>query len=279
MDLCNYHSHCDFCDGKAPAEEFVRAAIGAGFHSYGISSHASLPFSTRWSLERDEVPAYLAEVERLKRKYAGDIELYAGMEIDYLDEDWNPATAYFRELPLDYRIGSVHFVKDADGELMDIDGPSEDFRANLWRQFGGDLRRVVEAYFDASTRMVEAGGFDFIAHPDKIAMNASTVDAGVADEPWYRERVRAYFELVARRGLMMEVNTKAYRTRGMMFPDRRYFKWIGELGIPLLVNADTHLPSLVNDNRALAFEWLREAGVRSTTRLRGGKWEEVAIND
>ena len=156
MDLCNYHSHCDFCDGKAPAEEFVRAAIEAGFHGYGISSHAPLPFETRWTLRREDVPAYLAEVERLKKKYAGEIEVYAGMEIDYLDEAWNPASAYFQALPLDYRIGSIHFVKNEAGELMDIDGPSADFRVNVERLFGGDLRRVVEAYFDASMRMVEA---------------------------------------------------------------------------------------------------------------------------
>mgnify|MGYP000074504520 CR=1 FL=1 len=52
MDLCTYHSHCNFCDGKAPAEDFVKAAIEAGFHSYGISSHSPLPFETRWSLRK-----------------------------------------------------------------------------------------------------------------------------------------------------------------------------------------------------------------------------------
>lgn len=279
MDLCNYHSHCDFCDGKAPAEEFVRAAIEAGFHGYGISSHAPLPFETRWTLRREDVPAYLAEVERLKKKYAGEIEVYAGMEIDYLDEAWNPASAYFQALPLDYRIGSIHFVKNEAGELMDIDGPSADFRVNVERLFGGDLRRVVEAYFDASMRMVEAGGFDFIGHADKIGMNASTVDAEVTCRPWYEARVREYFAFAAERGMMMEVNTKAYGRRGLMFPDRKYFRLLGELGVPLMVNADTHLPALVNDNRALAFEWLREAGVHATMSLRGGKWVEVEITD
>ena len=55
MDLCTDHSHCNFCDGKAPAEDFVRAAIEAGFHSYGISSHSPLPFETRWSLSKGNV--------------------------------------------------------------------------------------------------------------------------------------------------------------------------------------------------------------------------------
>ena len=29
MDLCTYHSHCNFCDGKAPAEDFVERFIAA----------------------------------------------------------------------------------------------------------------------------------------------------------------------------------------------------------------------------------------------------------
>lgn len=277
MDLCNYHSHCDFCDGKAPAETFVKAAIAAGFHSYGISSHSPLPFRTKWSLDRENVPAYLREVDRLKSKYGHDIELYVGMEIDYLDDLWNPSIVYFQDLPLDYRIGSVHFVKNSEDKLMDMDGPLDEFRINLHNLFGGDLRCLVEAYFDASMRMVEAGGFDFIAHADKIAMNASLVDPSVVEESWYKKRILEYFTLIAEKNLMMEVNTKAYRRLGMMFPDRRYFKWLNEHGVRFLVNSDCHLPEFVNDGRALAFEWLREVGVKSTMRLLKGKWEETPI--
>ena len=36
-NLTNYHSHCDFCDGHAPMELFVREAVKEGFSSYGIS--------------------------------------------------------------------------------------------------------------------------------------------------------------------------------------------------------------------------------------------------
>ena len=103
----NYHSHCSFCDGHAPMEDFVCAAIREGFTAYGISSHAPLPYSTRWTMERRDVPAYLAEFRRLKQKYEGKIELYVGLEIDYLDEGWNPSVPFFRALPLDYRIASL----------------------------------------------------------------------------------------------------------------------------------------------------------------------------
>ncbi len=50
-NLTNYHSHCLYCDGRANMEDFIRFAISEGFTSYGISSHAPLPFLPhgRWS--------------------------------------------------------------------------------------------------------------------------------------------------------------------------------------------------------------------------------------
>lgn len=48
-NLTNYHSHCLYCDGRANMEDFIRFAISEGFSSYGISSHAPLPFSTAWT--------------------------------------------------------------------------------------------------------------------------------------------------------------------------------------------------------------------------------------
>ena len=53
-NLTNYHSHCSLCDGRAPMEDFVREAVRRGFTSYGISSHAPLPFPAVWTLDRGD---------------------------------------------------------------------------------------------------------------------------------------------------------------------------------------------------------------------------------
>ena len=53
-NLTNYHSHTSFCDGKAPMESFIEEAIREGFTSYGVSSHAPLPFLTRWTIDNPE---------------------------------------------------------------------------------------------------------------------------------------------------------------------------------------------------------------------------------
>ena len=75
MNLTNYHSHTLYCDGRAGMEDFIRFAISRGFTSYGISSHAPLPFPTHWTMEWDRMDDYLDEFTRMKEKYASEIEL------------------------------------------------------------------------------------------------------------------------------------------------------------------------------------------------------------
>jgi len=273
----NYHSHCSFCDGKAPMEDFVAEAVRRGFTSYGVSSHAPLPFDAPWTLRRDRVGEYLAEIERLKGIYAGRIELYAGMEIDYFDERGHPASPYFQRLPLDYRIGSVHLLRAPDGRIVDIDTSAEVFVRNLDTYFGGDLRRLVEAYFDKLTAMVVTGGFDFVGHADKMTYNASLCRGDIKEQTWYKERLRAYFESIASYGRMVEINTKKYGAFGVFFPHRDLFGWLRELRIPVTVNSDAHRPEAIDDGRDEALSALYDAGIRTVVELRGGRWVEEPI--
>lgn len=138
-NLTNYHSHCLYCDGRANMEDFIRFAISEGFTSYGISSHAPLPFPTAWTMEWDRMDDYFSEFFRLKAKYADKIELAIGLEIDYLNEDSNPSSPRFQELSLDYRIGSVHMLYSPEGKIVDIDTPAAHFRELVDAHFDGDL--------------------------------------------------------------------------------------------------------------------------------------------
>ena len=124
MNLTNYHSHSMFCDGRADMATFARWAKAKGFTAYGYSSHAPLPFPTCWTMEWDRMDDYLSEFHRLKQVYAGFVELYVALEIDYLNEESHPASACFQALPLDYRIGSVHLLYDEKGEVVDGDLPA-----------------------------------------------------------------------------------------------------------------------------------------------------------
>lgn len=277
MNLTNYHSHCSFCDGRAPLEEFVKEAIKQGFTSYGISSHAPLPFPTAWTMEWEQVPAYLDEAQQLKQKYADQIELYIGMEIDYLNEESNPSIARFRELPLDYRIGSVHLLTDDRGDVVDIDVSAETFRAIVDERFGGDLDSVIHLYYNRLLRMVDLGGFDILGHADKMHYNASCYRRDLLDEPWYDGLMCDYFTEIARREIIVEINTKAVFQLGTFYPNERYFDLLHALGIRVQVNSDAHFPEYISTGRHEALMTLAQAGYESVVERHKGVWVDMPI--
>lgn len=278
MNLTNYHSHTLYCDGRAAMEDFIRFAIDRGFTSYGISSHAPLPFPTHWTMEWDRMEDYLSEFRRMKEKYSGKIELAVGLEIDYLDEENNPAVSRFRELPLDYRIGSVHMLYDAKGEVVDIDVSAGVFRGIVDNRFDGDLDKVVHLYYGNLSRMVESGGFDIVGHADKMHYNAAAYRPGLLDEPWYDGLVRNFFKQIAVRNYIVEINTKAFDSLGTFYPNERYFPLLKELGVRVQVNSDAHYPERIDSGRSEALVALRRAGFDTVTERHGGKWVQMPLS-
>lgn len=276
-NLTNYHSHSLYCDGRANMEDFIRFALSEGFTSYGFSSHAPLPFSTAWTMEWDAMDDYLAEFHRLKAKYAGQIELYIGLEIDYLNEESNPSVVRFRELPLDYRIGSVHLLYDDKGEIVDVDVTADKFCRVVDKHFNGDLVRVVHLYYDRLMRMVELGGFDIVGHADKMHYNASAYHPGLLDESWYDALIQEYFDAIARKGYIVEINTKSYLELGTFYPNERYFPVLLEKGIRVQVNSDSHYPERINNGRLQALMALQASGYHTVTEMYNNEWKDMPL--
>lgn len=277
MNLTNYHSHSTYCDGHASIEEFIQEAIQEGFYSYGMSSHAPLPFSTHWNMERERMSSYLEECSKLKEKYRSKIEFYTGLEIDYLSEDYNPSTEEFTSLPLDYRIGSVHLLQLDTGEYVDIDTGAELFAENVAKYFNHDYEEVIHRYFKAMRSLIEVGHFDILGHCDKINKNSSACAKGICESSFYRDLIRDYFEFIARCGCMVEINTKAYNDTGMLFPNESNFAWMRELDIPVLVNSDSHRVKNINAGRKDALKALTRARFDTVRELHKGAWVDVPI--
>lgn len=281
MQLSNYHSHCTFCDGRSTPEDFVKFAISHGFRAYGFSSHSPLPFETFWNMSKDDMPEYLEEINRLKEKYAGQLEIYTSLEIDYLDETYNPSIAYFQELPLDYRIGSIHFLPLSEhlseDNMVCIDGAFADYKDSVDRYFKGKISKLVTRYFDSTLKMIEAGGIDIVGHMDKIYMNGHKCEGFSFDADWYQKPFKAVLDLIAQKGLMVEVNTKNLIKKQQIFPRKEYLGLLKDMNIPVMVNSDCHYPDLVNDGRSEAFKILKDIGFRTTRELIKGSWQDVAI--
>ena len=274
MNLTNYHSHTPYCDGRSNIEEFIATALFWGFSSYGVSPHSPIPYTSSCNMLRERVDEYILEMDMLKKKYEGEIEIYTGMEIDYLGKEWNAANSYFQTLPLDYCIASVHFIPNQEGEYHDIDGSASKFVALVDKHYKGDIKYVVETYFENMINMIDLGGFDFVGHPDKVSMNASAYSPTITESKWYKDLIQDYFRFIAHKGSVLEVNTKAYSKSSFLFPNVQHFKTLKELNIPLVVNSDAHVPSLMKSGFKETYALLKEIGFRSTMQLYKGKWIE-----
>lgn len=258
-DLYNFHTHTQFCDGHAPMEDFVKQAISLGFVALGFTPHSPIPFTTSCNMSYGSVQDYFREIERLKEKCGDRIALYVAMEVDYLD-DFGPSTPYFHKIPLDYRIGSVHFIRSFENpaQYIDIDGSVERFKQNMDTYFNGDIERVVREFFKQSMAMVDKGGFEVIGHFDKIGFNASSYRPGLDQEPWYDRLVRDLLTNIMDHHLVIEINTKQWEKHARFFPDQKYFALLKRYHAPVIVSSDAHYPALLNAGRDEALRLYRD---------------------
>jgi len=246
----NFHSHTQFCDGRACMDEFAAKAVELGLEHYGFSPHSPIQVESPCNMKADNVPLYLDEVARLKVLHRNDINLYASMEIDYID-GYGPSHPYYQALPLDYRIGSVHFIPSFvnPNEYIDIDGRYENFKGKMEKYFHDDIESVVRSYYAQSLKLVEGGGFEIIAHCDKIGHNASCHRPGIENESWYQKLIQRHVESIMDHHYIIEVNTKAWEQFGRFFPGEQYFSLLKKYNAPVMFNSDAHYPELINAGR------------------------------
>lgn len=258
-DRYNLHSHTQFCDGHATMEDMARAAAESGMVWYAFSPHSPITLESGCNMSLESVGEYLCEVDRLREVHSdGGMRLLASMEVDYISRDWGPHIDTFQRMPLDFSIGSVHFVPTRDGVPVDCDGRFERFKRNLKEAFGGDIRYVVEKYFEQLLTMMELGGFDLLGHADKIAANAAQADPGIEDRGWYEALMDDVVSHAVSGGYVAEINTKAYGETGRFFPALRWWPKFLEAGIPFAVDSDAHWPDRIGNGRKEALDLLAE---------------------
>jgi histidinol-phosphatase (PHP family) len=105
--LTTFHTHSLFCDGGMMPENYIKSAVRKGFSAIGISSHAPVFIDTHWNMKAGKLKEYITNIQNLKEKYRGKIQIYLGLETDYY-----PGCTDYRNYPgIDYTIGSVHFFR------------------------------------------------------------------------------------------------------------------------------------------------------------------------
>ena len=240
MNYSNYHTHTIFCDGSDSPEELVQEAIRLGCPEIGFSGHSCLREDTG-SMTPEGTKKYCSEISRLKEKYAGQIRILLGIELDYYS-DLSDKEAF------DYVIGAVHYVKK-DGILCPVDESRDLFLKTVREMYRGDFYSFAEDYFATVADLFRKTGCNVIAHFDLIAKYNEESELFDTMHPRYTAASDAALDALMKTPVILEVNTggmaRGYRTTP--YPEERILRRWLDKGRKVILSSDCH------DRRKLLF--------------------------
>jgi histidinol-phosphatase (PHP family) len=263
------------------------AAYAAGLAAIGFSSHAPIEkagFTTDWNMREERLGEYIHEVNAARRRWERKITVYLGLEIDYIKGRRSALDSDIKSLPLDYLIGSVHYLVPPQGAPFTVDGPPTEVRNGVTEGFGGDGEAMVSAYWDAVTEMIALGGFDIVGHLDLVKKHNAAGKWFNAESGASAQRVEEIARAISAAGLIVEVNTGGIN-RGYItepYPSPAILRLLRQYHIPVMISADAHNADDIAGHYAAACQTLLDAGYTSHVIFTGksaGKpvWTEVPL--
>lgn len=268
----NLHMHSTWDDGKCSVEEMILASKNAGLTSVGFSVHSPMPFENSWECPKEKLPAYIAQVRAMQKKYAGATDVYLGIEWDATAQDLD-LSGY------DYVIGSVHEVPVPGGGTRSVDANPETTQACIRSCFGGDADAAAEAYFAELAKVAQRSEVDIVGHFDLITKFDELGHFYDENSPRYQSAAWAAMEELVKAGKIFEVNTGAisrgYRTTP--YPSAQWLKLLHEMGGKVTVSADAHHTSGVTCAFDLAERMVKDAGFSEIWILQGKQFIPISI--
>lgn len=250
------HTHTQFCrhGSGEDAELFVQEAIRLGIEVYSFTEHAPLPEGVaqicaqadeaiyECNMLMSDLRPYLNEMNRLKRKYAGHIELLVGLEVDFIEGYEKEIKDFLDEYGghLEDSILSVHldppYMIDYNPETTGI----------LIDKYGS-VHNFEKRYFDLLKKSVEADLGRYrphrIGHPSlcrKFRKNFSREDQDrfLEDTGTWENLVRATHS----QDYWMDLNYAGLRKIdcGEVYPPKVLEESARSLGMGFVFGSDAH---------------------------------------
>lgn len=230
----NYHTHTTRCmHAKGTDEEYVLAAIEAGFDEIGFADHSPWPFDgyvSHMRMHENELEDYCNSINALKEKYKDKISIKLGLECEYFPKYFPWLKEMIKKHGIDYIILGHHFSKDEPGCL-----------------YNGDMTEPEQLYNfrDDLIEAMDTGMFAYIAHPDIFMRGYPVFDehCGII--------ARQIIEKAIETNTPLEYNLLGFShsivdgKQGYPYPD--FWKLISEMKPPVTMGIDAHSPAAYLD--------------------------------
>jgi histidinol-phosphatase (PHP family) len=236
--------------------DMLQAGQAAGLLEMGISDHmvltrdsSQLDLSFACPLER--LGEYAAAVAEAAKSVTMPVRL--GVEIDFFPDTPAMLAEAIGDLPVDYLIGSVHFV-----DTFPVDRYLED-----WRPLDQDqIDEVFRGYWQRMTQLAESRLFDFVGHLDLAKKYRFTPSCDLTGQ------IRSTLDAIAESGLAIELNTAGWdKPCAAPYPTLDLLCDCRRREIPLVLSDDAHHTRDIGRHFDQARMLLAKAGYSKISRF------------
>ena len=253
--MYDYHMHLE--QGSLTLEwllKFLDRAREVGIREIGVTEHLYRFREARTLLWNDHVAArsvYSVDeyVQLMEEARSRRLPVSFGLEADYVPGKEDQIAKVLDLFPLDFVIGSVHWLGDWG---FDLD-------AATWRN--RSVEDTYRRYYDTLGQAAESGLFDVVGHPGNIAYYGFRPGASIQ-----AELENAFLERITRLPVVLEINTGGLlRPARELFPRAETARRIVQLGFPVSTGSDAHRPQDVGCDFPRLYRTLQEWGLREVT--------------
>ena len=228
--ITNLHTHTPRCrHASGTEEEYVRCALNAGLQTLGFSDHTPYTFPngyySTFRMFPDELPGYVAAVEDVRKRYAGQLQIHLGVEAEYYPKYFKDMVAMVKDHGIEYMLLGQHMLYD-EVEGIGTGGPTAD--PVLLRQY---CNQTIDAMY--------TGLFTYFAHPDIINF--------VGDAAIYRQEMGRLCRAAKACDLPLEINLLGLHLQ-RQYPDPRFWEIAAEEGCKVVLGVDAHKPEALQDS-------------------------------
>lgn len=238
MQTFNYHTHTYRCKHASGSdEEYVLAAIKAGYKTLGFADHApykDYPSETS-HMDIEQLDDYINSITNLKHKYKDQIDIKMGLETEYYK--FNHDERVLMRNKMDYLILGQHFL---DPEV------SVSFFKN------NDDSQILQ-YANLVCEALDTGLFMYLAHPDVF----------MSKQENFTEACLKAADMIASKcvqlNIPVELNIHAIRKgkhpisseEQYFYPNRSFWKQLAKYPVKVLIGIDAHKPEDLLDFDAI----------------------------
>ncbi|MBP1044331.1 histidinol-phosphatase HisJ [Vagococcus sp. BWB3-3] len=254
------HTHTEFCPHGSfePVEKMIQQAIKLGFKEYAITEHAPLPpdFAEVYagepqglqtaSMSFNDLPLYFTTMEGLQQKYASDLNIKIGFEMDYLPLFENWTKDFLTEYGPRTQDGilSVHF-QAGQGGWWCLDYTPEEFETGLVSHYQ-DFPTIYQEYFNLIHQSLTADLGPFkpqrLGHMTLIQKFEQFFPQDTAFSQTNRQYLKELLAEIAQKKYQLDFNTAGLDKPfyQQTYPSADILKEAQALGIPFVFGSDAH---------------------------------------